>query len=186
VKNQWHSYGISDKKFKTEIEYINAFKNFIKTGLLPILVLIFLTFSCKQNSKSDFDDNKNIQNDSLVHSIKLKEAINRIYKFNDGIGSNFDVLENYKKEKKTWLKEIDMIYNKLCEKVQKEKPNNLNSLILFHKKWLEYTQSKREFKVNYIQEFYTSGEYIFQIIPDFRNEYKSKLIEYYNLYEIEE
>jgi hypothetical protein len=178
-----------DKKFKSESDYIEAFKKFLNTGILPILIFIFFQvfLSCKQNIDNTInpDITKNISNDSLIQNVKLTEALKRIYKFDNGIGDNVEVQENYEKEKETWLKEIDIVYKLLCEKIKNENPDNLLEFEKYHNDWKIYNSSKKKFETNYIRNYYTTGEYIFYIMPYFRNDYENKLNEYYSLLDID-
>lgn len=190
IKNQWHSYGLSDEKFKTEKEYINAYKKFLDNGILPIIFLIFLSlFSCTPKSEK-VEVNKlktnNLKIDTISVSDSCELALKRIKTFDDGIGNNSQVIENYEKEKKSYLEEINIIYEKLLLKTKKESSEESSqNLIKYHKEWQAYLKAKQDYEVEYIRNYYKSGEYIFYLKPFFEGEYKSKLLEYYSLYEID-
>ncbi|OYQ47148.1 glycoside hydrolase family protein, partial [Flavobacterium aurantiibacter] len=183
IKNQWHSYGKTDPKYKSEIDYVNAFKKFLKSGVLPFIIL-FLSYSlisCYNKNPTNMDSNVVSQPLNDQH---YELALSRIYKFDDGLGNNKVLLENYRKEKQSWQFEIEKAYLKLHEKVKNESKDEADSLEAYHAEWKEYLKSKRAFATNYINDFHRSGINIFQIMVYYRTEYQSKLAEYYMLLEV--
>ena len=182
IKNKWHSYGASDYKFKNDKESIDAFKKFLINNILPILAIFILFSTSCQKQKNIID--KNYLENSLEKNVKLELALQRIYKFDDGNGSNLEVIENYEKEKESWLKEINIAYKMVLIKVSSENSENLINFKRYHLDWEKYITSKRNFESDFIRNYYPTGEYIFYLMPYFRSEYESKLIEYYNLLSI--
>lgn len=190
VKNQWHSYGPTDSKFKSGKSYIEAFKKFITTGVLP-LILFMVFIQCSRND-SNIKLNSDVNNASSVIdqtpdtiSDPLELALSRIPNFNSGEGSNSDATERYKLEQSAWKNEISLIYEKLRKKIELENISDLKNIEEYHKGWEKYMDTKRGFTAVYIEHFIKSGESIYYLFPFFIEEYKSKLTEYYNLYDID-
>jgi GH24 family phage-related lysozyme (muramidase) len=194
IKNQWHSYGPSEEKYKNDKQYIDAFKKFLKTGMLPIIIILsFFLIRCK----TDNSDRNTLISENLIcneidssNNIKLSDsllaALNRIEITDDGIGSYVDVSDNYAKEKEQWLQEIELIRTKLSEKVKKECPEHYQSLIEYNQAWDKFMESQRNFVSYYIGHYYRSGVSIFPTLTFYREEYKQRLSQYYFLYEIDE
>lgn len=164
--------------------------NNVKIKNKTILVAIFsLLIGCKENKEKAIQkqDSVSLIIDSIHVSDSLNIALKRIKKFDDGIGNNGDVMKNYEIERDSYLKEIDIIYKKLLQKIKKDNSDELaNNLIDYHEEWKKYLNSKCDFESNYIMDQINSGEYIFYLKPFFEKEYKSKLSEYYELYEFSE
>jgi GH24 family phage-related lysozyme (muramidase) len=189
--NKWHSYGAADEKFKTKIEFIKEFKNFIKTGILPLFVL-FLFIGCGQLKSPPKEISSGHNRDSfLFHNSKylsdsLKAALGRIHFTRDGVGSNSDVKDSYGIERESWLKEIELIRLKLTKKISEEHAYIYDDFVSFNSGNDIYLESHRKFATNYIEEHFRSGESIFHIMTYYRKEYFNMLQNYYYLYEIDQ
>ncbi|WP_123956523.1 hypothetical protein [Chryseobacterium mucoviscidosis] len=155
---------------------------------VAVLLGLLLCIECKRNEQkivTEKSDQSHFIKDSLPYSPSLKSALTRIKSFDDGKGSDVDVINNFRIEENSWKEEIENIYLKLHEKIRKNDPESLSSLEKYHESWKNYLESYYSFKRNFLSHYIYSKQWIFYVFPKLRQEYKDKLIEYYELYEFD-
>lgn len=191
VNDNWQPF--PSKKFPEDKAYIRAYKDFLKTGILPILFFFsFLLLSCNPkkndglpiNNKNQLVDNT--LNDSAKISVSCREAVNRIKIMDDGKGSDVEVINNFQIEEDSWKKEIDLIYEKLHNKILKTDSESISAFEKYHSDWLNYIKQNYIFRRSFLAHYISSKQWIFYVFPEMRREYKNKLVEYYELYEFDE
>jgi|GEM_PF-1189666 len=185
VNDDWSPF--PSKKYSDYNEYITAFQGFLKTGILPVFIMLFLLLSCDSKKESAKTFNKpQVQNnskDSIALSDSCKASLSRIKKFDNGAGSDEDVIKNFGIEEESWKKEIGNIYQKLHNKIKSTDTENLSAFQKYHSDWENYVNQKKSFRRSFLTHYIYTKEWIFYIYPQLENEYKNKLIEYYELYE---
>lgn len=187
VNDNWQPF--PSDKFPNDSSYINAYKTFLSTGVLPIfIVLMIFLNSCKQKDNSqklNLDSKKELIEDSK-QTDSLKIALSHIKTFDSGIGTDDDVIKNSLLEEESWKKEINKIYLKLYKKIEKTDPETIPALKKYHTDWESYVSQNYTFQRLFLSHYISSKQWIFYSFPKQKQEYKNKLIEYYNLYEFDE
>jgi GH24 family phage-related lysozyme (muramidase) len=188
VNDNWAPF--PSEKYEDYKAYILAFQGFLKTGILPVFMILFLLLSCDSKKESAKNFNKpEVQNnskDSISISDSCKASLSRIKKFDDGVGNDEDVIKNFGTEEESWKKEINNIYQKLHDKIKKTDSESLSAFEKYHSDWENYINQKKSFRRSFLTHYIYTKEWIFYIYPQLESEYKNKLIEYYELYEFNE
>ena len=178
-----------------EEDVMTAYKKIMQKGILPLLVLFVLVF-CGCTDKPDVQylkeniettalkDSESAISKTILLSDSLKAALSRIEVFDEGEGSNFDVMEKYSIEKESWLTEIAVIQSKLDTKIKAECPELKQAFIEYNEEWNKFMEIQRNFTTKYIEHYYPSGTSIFPVITFYKEEYRQRLYQYYFLQEI--
>lgn len=160
--------------------------------ITSILLLIFTCCTTKKSEKKSLksevfvESKENAVATEINKSDDLNAALKRIELVDDGEGSNFEVMENYAKEKDLWLNETALIRSKLGAKIEKECPELKQAFIEYNEESVKFMAIQRKFATKYMEHYYPSGVSIFPVSTFYRNEYKQRLEQYYFLYEIDD
>lgn len=120
-----------------------------------------------------------VLNDSAKISDSCQKALERVKFLDDGKGSDLEVINNYLIEEESWKKEIDLIYKKLYKKISQTDHETIPLLEKYHSGWEDYMKDNYVFRRSFLAHYTSSKQWIFYVFPKMRQEYKNKLLEYY-------
>lgn len=190
VNDNWQPF--PSKKFPDDQSYIKAYKDFLRTGILPILfffTLLLVSCNPKKTNESLINSKTQLIDKTLNDNVKISDscsmAIKRIKIIDDGNGSDIEVINNFLIEEDSWKKEIDLIYKKLHKKISKTDKETIFLLEKHHSGWESYMKENYIFRRSFLAHYIYSKQWIFYVFPQMRKEYKNKLLEYYELYEFD-